>query len=327
MTYSRKLEPNKQRARKHSAVSYSQNPELIKQRAREHSALTYSQNPEPQRKRAREYSSKSYKENPEPKRIKARECSQKSYIKNTDSKKETALKRYRTNRSAILSLLRGDYVKNNYSKRAIARLRYALNKENKKRMSMTYYERNYKNVLYRMHSNYALSSPNNETKQYYHDKIMEFIVNYPDIVEKLITSINVNDNEDQSYDVKCRVATSILLESVLKNRIHKIGMLIRTVNSVSKYQLKYESDFGERYHTQYSEPYYYDSAYLFPDDTKKLIKQYPLMLMENVTLLHLLQQNQTKMTKMTSIKMSNNRQAKNLKSRCLNGYAQIGVSF
>ena len=96
-----------------------------------------------------------------------------------------------------------------------------------------------------MRSNYALSSPNNETKEYYHDKIMEFIVNYPDIVEKLITSINVNDNEDQTYDVKCRVATSILLESVLKNRIHIIGSLISTVNSVRKYQLKDESDFGE----------------------------------------------------------------------------------
>ena len=36
--------------------------------------------------------------------------------------------------------------------------------------------------------------------------IIEFIVNYPDIVEKLITSINVNDNEDQTYDVKYRVA-------------------------------------------------------------------------------------------------------------------------
>ena len=55
-----------------------------------------------------------------------------------------ALKRYRNNRNAILSLLRGDYVKNNYSKRAIARLRYALNKENNKRKSMTYYECNFK---------------------------------------------------------------------------------------------------------------------------------------------------------------------------------------
>ena len=61
-------------------------------------------------------------------------------------------------------------------------------------MSMTYYERNFKNVLYRMHSNYALSSPNNETKQYYHNKIMEFIVNYTDIVEKLIKSMIISIN-------------------------------------------------------------------------------------------------------------------------------------
>ena len=60
---------------------------------------------------------------------------------------------------------------------------------------------------------------------------------------------------------------------------------------------------------------------------KKLVKQYLLMLMENVTLLHLLQQNQTKMTMTLSIKMSNNRQTKNLNHRCLNGYARIGVSF
>ena len=39
---------------------------------------------------------------------------------------------------------------------------------------MAYYEHNFKNVLYRMRSNYALSSPNKETKQYYHDKIMEY---------------------------------------------------------------------------------------------------------------------------------------------------------
>ena len=143
--------------------------------------------------------------------------SRENYTQNSDYKKNNALRGYRTNRNAILCLLRGDYVKRNYSKRTIARLRYALNKENKKRKSMAYYERNLKNVLYRMHSNYTLSSPNNKTKEYYHDKIMEFIVNYPDIVEKLITSINVNDNEDQSYDVKCRVASSILLESVIKN--------------------------------------------------------------------------------------------------------------
>ena len=178
-----------------------------------------------------------------------------------------------------------------------------------------------------MRSNYALSSPNNETKEYYRDKIMEIIVNYPDIVEKLISSINVNVNDDQSYDVKCRVASSILLELVLKNRIHKIGSLISTVNSVRKYQLKDESDFGERYHTQYSEPYYFDSAYILLDDSNQNNKAIPVDAYGNVTLLSLLQQNQTKMMTTMSIKMSNNRQKKYLKSRCLNGYAQIGVSF
>ena len=256
------------KSRRYSKLQYLHNP----QKARERSAIIYSQNPEPQRKWAREFSDKSYKENPQAKKLKSIE----KYEQNSDSKKNNALKRYHTNRNAILSLLRGDYVKDNYSKRAIARLRYALNKESKKRMSMTYYERNFKNVLYRMCSNYALSSPNNETKEYYHDKIMEFIVNYPDIIEKLISSINVNDNKDQSYDVKCRVATSILLESVLKNRIHKIGLLISTVNSVRKYQLKDESDFGERYHTQYSEPYYYDSAYIVPDESNKINKAIPI---------------------------------------------------
>ena len=325
--YTQNPEPFKQRAREHSAVIYSYNPDPIKQRAKEHSAVIYSQNPEPQRKRAREYSSKSYKENPEPKRIKARECSQKNYIKNADPKKEMALKRYHDNRKAILTLLRNEYVKNKYSKRAIIRLRNSLNKENRKRINRTYYERNFNNVLYRMRSNYALSSPNNETKEYYHDKIMEFIVNYPDIVEKLITSINVNDNEDQSYDVKCRVATSILLESVLKNRIHKIGLLISTVNSVRKYQLKDESDFGERYHTQYSEPYYYDSAYILPDDSNKINKAIPIDANGKCHIAEPVMANQTKMTKTMSIKMSNRIKTKNLNHRCLNGYAQIGANY
>ena len=43
-----------------------------------------------------------------------------------------------------------------------------------------------------------------------------------------------------------------------------------------KYQLKDESDFGERYHTQYSEPYYYDSAYILPDDSNKINKAIPI---------------------------------------------------
>ena len=52
--------------------------------------------------------------------------------------------------------------------------------------------------------------------------------------------------------------------------------MISTINSVGKYQLKDESDFGERYHTQYSETYYYDSAYLLPDVSNKINKAIPI---------------------------------------------------
>ena len=89
------------------AITYSQNPEPVKERARERSVLTYSQNPEPQQKWAREFSAKSYKYDPEPKKLKSRE----NYKQNSDSKKNNALKRYHTNRNAILCSLRGDVKK------------------------------------------------------------------------------------------------------------------------------------------------------------------------------------------------------------------------
>ena len=106
-----------------------------------------------------------------------------------------------------------------------------------------------------------------------------------------------------------------------------IGLLISTVNSVRKYQLKDESDFGERYHTQYSEPYYYDSAYILLDDSNKINKAIPVDAYGNVTLLSLLQQNQTMMMTTMSIKMSNRIKTKNLSQRCLNGYARIGANY
>uniref|UniRef100_A0A1X7URI0 Uncharacterized protein n=1 Tax=Amphimedon queenslandica TaxID=400682 RepID=A0A1X7URI0_AMPQE len=51
--------------------------------------------------------------------------------------------------------------------------------------------------------------------------------------------------------------------SVLKNRSHKVGVLIRASNSIRKLKL---SDFDEQCHTKYSEPYFYESAYLYPND-------------------------------------------------------------
>ena len=45
------------------------------------------------------------------------------------------------------------------------------------------------------------------------------------------------DFENTSHDSKCNAASSILLESVLKNRSHKVGVLIRAANSIRKLKL------------------------------------------------------------------------------------------
>ena len=50
------------------------------------------------------------------------------------------------------------------------------------------------------------------------------------------------DFENISYD---NTASSILLESVLKNRSHKEGVLTRAANSIRKLNLNSFSDFGE----------------------------------------------------------------------------------
>ena len=46
--------------------------------------------------------------------------------------------------------------------------------------------------------------------------------------------MKVVDYENTLYDSKCNAASSILLESVLKNRSHKVSVLIRAANSIRK---------------------------------------------------------------------------------------------
>ena len=52
---------------------------------------------------------------------------------------------------------------------------------------------------------------------------------------------------ENTYDNKCNAASSILLESVLYNRSHKVGVLILAANSIRKLQFNSFSDFGEQY--------------------------------------------------------------------------------
>ena len=150
------------------------------------------------------------------------------------------------------------------------KLKIALNKENKRRLNKDYYERNYGQILYRLRSNYSLPAPNSEAKEYYFTKIIEALYYSPKIVDLLPSSMKGVDFEIISYDSKCNAASSILLESVLKNRSHKVGVLIRAANSIRKLKLNSFNDIGEQCHTKNSEPYFYESAYLYENSDSQL---------------------------------------------------------
>uniref|UniRef100_A0A1X7T8S3 Uncharacterized protein n=1 Tax=Amphimedon queenslandica TaxID=400682 RepID=A0A1X7T8S3_AMPQE len=107
------------------------------------------------------------------------------------------------------------------------KLKMALNKENKRRLNNDYYDRNYGKILYRLRSNYSLPAPNCEAQKYYFMKIIEALYCSHEIVTDLLpSSMKGVDFENTSYDSKRNAASSILLESVLKNRSHKVGILI-----------------------------------------------------------------------------------------------------
>ena len=133
--------------------------------------------------------------------------------------------------------------------------------------------------MYRLRSNYSLPAPNSEAKEYF-IKIKGLYYS-PEIVDDLLPS----SMKGVDYHVTVNVmlhASSILLESVLKNRSHKVGVLIRAANSIRKLKLNSFSDFGEQRHTKNSEPYYYESAYLYDNSNSQLDSRSLLIQMASV---------------------------------------------
>ena len=72
-----------------------------------------------------------------------------------------------------------------FSDNEMDKLKVVLNKANIRCLNKDYYERNYGQILYRLHSNYSLPAPNSEAKEYYFMKIIEALYNSPEIVNDL----------------------------------------------------------------------------------------------------------------------------------------------
>ena len=60
------------------------------------------------------------------------------------------------------------------------------------------------------------------------------------------------------------IAAKIVVTKVLQVRKHNAGTLLKAVRSISKID---RADFGDGLHCAHSEPYFYESAYLFEERT------------------------------------------------------------
>ena len=240
---------------------YNKNKDLKNYKSKKYSKVTYDLNPVPKRMKSLEYSQKNYSLNAVPKKNKSKE----SYQQNPGPQKQKSLNRYYENRDTILSATKDKFFRFQLCDNKMDKLKIArhLNKDD--------YERKYCQKLYRLRSCYSLPAPNSEAKEYYFTKIKEGLYYSPEIVDDLLpSSMKGVDFESTSYDSKCNAASSILFESVLKNRSHKVGELIRAANSIRKLKLNSFSDFGEQCHTKNSEPYFYESAYLYDNSDSQL---------------------------------------------------------
>ena len=59
------------------------------------------------------------------------------------------------------------------------------------------------------------------------------------------------------------IAAKAVVTKVLQVHKHNAGTLLKAVRSISKIELRDRSDFGDGLHCAHSEPYFYESAYLF----------------------------------------------------------------
>uniref|UniRef100_A0A1X7UQ56 Uncharacterized protein n=1 Tax=Amphimedon queenslandica TaxID=400682 RepID=A0A1X7UQ56_AMPQE len=120
-----------------------------------------------------------YSQNP----LKKKMLSKKRYQQNPDQQRQKSLKLYYENRDAILSATKVKFLRYKFSDNEMDKLKIALNKKYKKRLNKDYYDRNYGQILYRLHSNYSLPAPNSEAKEYYSTKIKEALYYSPEIVD------------------------------------------------------------------------------------------------------------------------------------------------
>ena len=214
----------------------------------------YAANPLPKIEAAKRASEKSYAANPLPKIEAAKRASEKSYAANPlpkiEAAKRASEKSYASN---PLPKMLASY--NNYHKNPMVKRTAAIVRHSKKRLQLCYWRR----------GRYHLGEPTQLTRDQYLKRIKSRILFKFTLKSKLLCalkksfSVALKGGNINIANAVANIASSRLLQKVLKARKECVGDFLSTIRSVNA--LHIPSGFGEACHTAPTEPYFYDQSY------------------------------------------------------------------
>ena len=133
-----------------------------------------------------------------------------------------------------------------------------------------YYAKNRAYICANQRRKYELAEPKRLTKMFYVHKIKKNLMCNTRLLSKLIGTFEKEHTSASSKISKGNRKTAIsnlaaqrVVCKTIQVRKRYVGALLKAVRYINALKIKEMADFGEGLHSAHSEPYFYDSAYLF----------------------------------------------------------------
>ena len=253
-------------AKARSKASYARNP-IPKQQA---SVKNYASDPSKQRAASKKrYAS-------DPRKIKL--ASKKRYALNKAELKAHHKQYYQAHQQRIQAARLQCYCTHRSEEIAAAPARNIKNAKAVLRRARRYYVRHGPQCRSDARWRYELAEPRCYAKEQHVLELTKNLMLGSKVLPKLVKAFDKkykSVSREMTTSTRDRAVSSIAAKAVITKVLqmckHNAGTLLKAVRSISKIELRDRSDFGDGLHCAHSEPYFYESAYLFEKRPQTLI--------------------------------------------------------
>ena len=128
-----------------------------------------------------------------------------------------------------------------------------------------YYKKHREQLCATRRNKYRLAQPKPHVRDQYMKELKQNLVGDYDARVKVVKIFKKRFETGLPKLVSktaCRIAATRLVNKALQVRKRQVGCLLKTTRTIQRMDINGLNDFGEACHTESSEPYFYDSAYL-----------------------------------------------------------------